>query len=155
MFVNYRNLKFEDPTRKNEPSLNSRLLYNDRYFDQLIQVTTTYETTSGTIPQQEFTYLKVEPGRGVYTWIDYNNNGIQELEEFEIAKFADQAEYVRIFLPNQIFIKTHQNKFSQSVILNANQWQNEKDSENFYPISITRLLFLWTERLSAIAIILT
>ena len=41
LFVNYRNLKFEDPTRKNEPSLNSRLLYNDRYFDQLIQVTTT------------------------------------------------------------------------------------------------------------------
>jgi len=126
LFVNYRNLKFEDPSRKNEPSLNSRLLYNDRYFGQLVQVTTSYETTSGTIPQQEFTYLKVEPGQGVYTWIDYNGNGIQELEEFEVAQFSDQAMYVRIFLPNQIFIKTHQNKFSQAVILNANQWQNEK-----------------------------
>lgn len=126
LFVNYRNLKFEDETRKNEPSLNSRLLYNDRFFDQLIQLTTAYETTSGTIPQQEFTYLKVEPGQGIYTWIDYNANEIQELEEFEIAQFSDQAEYVRIFLPNQIFIKTHQNKFSTSVILNGNQWQNEK-----------------------------
>ncbi|OJX49204.1 MAG: hypothetical protein BGO88_01405 [Flavobacterium sp. 38-13] len=142
LFVNYRNLKFEDPTRKNEPSLNSRLLYNDRYFDQLIQVTTTYETTSGTIPQQEFTYLKVEPGRGVYTWIDYNNNGIQELEEFEIAKFADQAEYVRIFLPNQIFIKTHQNKFSQSVILNAHQWQNEKGFRKFLSYFYNQTSFL-------------
>lgn len=142
LFVNYRNLKFEDPTRKHEPSLNSRLLYNDRYFDQLIQVTTTYETTSGTIPQQEFTYLKVEPGRGVYTWIDYNNNGIQELEEFEIAKFADQAEYVRIFLPNQIFIKTHQNKFSQSVILNANQWQNEKGFRKFLSYFYNQTSFL-------------
>ncbi|WP_308132060.1 hypothetical protein [uncultured Flavobacterium sp.] len=142
LFVNYRNLKFEDPTRKNETSLNSRLLYNDRYFDQLIQVTTTYETTSGTIPQQEFTYLKVEPGRGVYTWIDYNNNGIQELEEFEIAKFADQAEYVRIFLPNQIFIKTHQNKFSQSVILNANQWQNEKGFRKFLSYFYNQTSFL-------------
>jgi hypothetical protein len=142
LFVNYRNLKFEDPTRKKEPSLNSRLLYNDRYFDQLIQVTTTYETTSGTIPQQEFTYLKVEPGRGVYTWIDYNNNGIQELEEFEIAKFADQAEYVRIFLPNQIFIKTHQNKFSQSVILNANQWQNEKGFRKFLSYFYNQTSFL-------------
>lgn len=142
LFVNYRNLKFEDPTRKKEPSLNSRLLYNDRYFDQLIQVTTTYETTSGTIPQQEFTYLKVEPGRGVYTWIDYNNNGIQELEEFEIAKFADQAEYVRIFLPNQIFVKTHQNKFSQSVILNANQWQNEKGFRKFLSYFYNQTSFL-------------
>lgn len=142
LFVNYRNLKFEDSERKNEPSLNSRLLYNDRYFNQLIQVTTTYETTSGTIPQQEFTYLKVEPGQGIYTWIDYNGNGIQELEEFEIAQFSDQAEYVRIFLPNQIFIKTHQNKFSQSVILNANQWQNEKGIKKFLSYFYNQTSFL-------------
>jgi hypothetical protein len=29
-----------------------------------------------------------------------------------------------VFLPNQIFIKTHQNKFSQSLTLNLIQWQN-------------------------------
>ncbi|MEE1897946.1 hypothetical protein V1389_06350 [Flavobacterium rakeshii] len=126
LFVNYRNLKFTGPAIKNEQSLNSRLLYNDRYFDQLIQVTTAYETTSGTIPQQEFTYLEVEPGQGTYTWNDYNNDGIQQLEEFEVAPFPDQAKYVRVYLPNQVYIRTHQNKFSQSVTLNANQWQNEK-----------------------------
>lgn len=125
LFVNYRRLKFTDPNIKTEPSLNSRLLYNDRYFDQLMQVTTAYETQSGTIPQQEFTYLEVEAGQGVYTWNDYNGNGTQELEEFEIAPFPDQAKYVRVFLPNQVFIRTHQNKFSQSLTLNPNQWQNE------------------------------
>lgn len=124
LFINYRNLKFIDSNRKNEPSLNSRLMYNDKYFNQLMLVTTAYETTSGTIAQQEFTYLEVEAGQGVYTWIDYNGNGIQELEEFEIAAFSDQAKYVRVFLPNQIFVKTHQNKFSQAVTLNMNQWQN-------------------------------
>jgi len=125
LFVNYRNLKFEDATRPNEPSLNSRLLYNDRFFNQLVQLTTAYETSSGKIARQEFTYLEVEPGRGIYMWNDYNNNGIQELQEFEVAPFPDQAKYVRVFLPNQIFIKTHQNKFSQSVTLNPLQWQNE------------------------------
>ena len=124
LFVNYRNLKYVDPTRKNEPSLNSRLLYNDKYFNQLMLVTSAYETTSGTIAQQEFTYLEVEPGQGVYTWIDYNGNGIQELEEFEVAAFSDQAKYVRVFLPNQIFVKTHQNKFSQALTLNPSVWQN-------------------------------
>ena len=126
LFLNYRNLKFEDNIRGNEPSLNSRLLYNDQYFNQLIQVTTAYETTSGTIAQQEFTYLEVEPSQGVYMWNDYNNNGIQELEEFEIAPFPDQAKYVRVFLPNQVFVKTHQNRFSQSLTLNPSRWQNEK-----------------------------
>lgn len=142
LFVNYRNLKFKDGIRGNEPSLNSRLLYNDRFFNQLIQITTAYETTSGTIPQQEFTYLEVEPGRGVYTWNDYNGNGIQELEEFEVALFPDQAIYVRIFLPNQIFIKTHQNKFSQSVTLNPNQWQNEKGIKKLLSLFYNQTSFL-------------
>lgn len=126
LFVNYRNLKYVDKLRPNEPSLNSRLLYNDQYFSQLMQVTTAYETTSGTIAQQEFTYLEVQPGQGIYTWIDYNGNGIQELQEFEVSPFLDQAKYVRVFLPNQLFVKTHQNKFSQSLTLNLAKWQNER-----------------------------
>jgi len=125
LFVNYRTLNYVDRTRSDEPSLNSRLLYNDQYFNQLMQVTTAYETTSGTIAQQEFTYIEVQPGQGIYTWIDYNGNGVQELQEFEVAPFPDQAKYVRVFLPNQLFVKTHQNKFSQSLTLNLAQWQNE------------------------------
>jgi hypothetical protein len=124
VFVNYRNLKFKD-ARGDEPSLNSRILYNDRFFNQLVQTTTTYETTSGTLPQQEFTFLEVEPGRGIYAWNDYNNNGIQEIQEFEVALFPDQAKYVKVFLPNQIFIKTHQNKFSQALTLSPLLWQNQ------------------------------
>ena len=126
VYTNYRILDFVDATRKKEPTLNSRIVYMDRFFNQLIQSTTVYETNSGTIPQQEFTYLEVSAGQGVYTWNDYNNNGIQELQEFEVAPFIDQAKFIRIFLPNRMYIKTHQNKFSQSVTLNPNQWQNEK-----------------------------
>ncbi len=131
VFLNYRTLKYEAANLKDEPSLNSRILYSDRYFGQLIQITTAYETSSGTIAQQEFTYLQVAPGQGVYMWNDYNSNGIQELQEFEIAPYPDLAIYVRVFLPNQVFVRTHQNKFSQSVNLNFNQWQNEKGFKKF------------------------
>lgn len=124
IFANYRNLAYEDKSIENERSLNSRVLYNDRYFGQLIQVSTAYETTSGNIARQEFSYLEVEPGQGVYTWNDYNGDGIQDLEEFEVAAFIDQAKYVKVFLPNQTFLKTHQNKFSQSLTLNPGRWQN-------------------------------
>ena len=130
VFVNYRNLKFTD-IRGNEPSLNSRLLYNDNFFSQKIQITSLYENNSGTIAQQEFSFLEVEPGKGVFAWNDYNNNGIQELQEFEIAPFSDQAKYVKIFLPNQIFVKTHQNKFSQSLTLNPSSWLNQNGFKKF------------------------
>lgn len=124
LFANYRVLDFVDEAKRNESALNSRLVYNDRFLKQFIQSTTVFETNSGSIPQQEFTYLEVPAGQGVYTWNDYNSNGIQELEEFEVAPFPDQAKYIRIYLPNRIYIKTHQNKFSQSIVLNPNQWQN-------------------------------
>ena len=125
-FINYRTLKYNNPLLKNEDALNSRIIYNDRFFDQFIQIATTYETSSGSIPQQEFTYLEVEAGQGIYVWNDYNGNGIQELEEFEVAPFQDLAKFIRIFLPNQIYLKTHQNKFSQSLTLNPAQWQNKE-----------------------------
>jgi hypothetical protein len=125
LFINYRILDFTEKANKKESSLNSRILYNDRFFNQLIQSSTVFETSSGSIPQQEFTFLEVPAGQGVYTWNDYDNNGIQELQEFEIAPFIDKAKYIRVFLPNRLYIKTRQNKFSQSLILNPNQWQNE------------------------------
>lgn len=131
VYLNYRTLKYEDTAKQDEPSLNSRILYSDRFFGQILQTTTAYETSSGTIAQQEFTYLQVEPGQGVYMWNDYNANGIQELQEFEVAPYSDLAIYVRVFLPNQVFIRTHQNKFSQSLNLNFNQWQNENGFKKF------------------------
>lgn len=125
-FINFRKLNYTDPTRPAESSLNSRVLYSDNFYNQMIQLTAAYETVSGTIAQQEFTYLLVNPGQGVYMWTDYNGDGIQQLQEFEVAPFPDLAKYIRVFLPNQIFLKTHQNKFSQSVTLSPSQWMNSK-----------------------------
>ncbi|UOK42930.1 MULTISPECIES: hypothetical protein [Flavobacterium] len=147
VFVNYRNLKFEDPARADEPSLNSRILYTDRFFNQLIQTATTYETGSGTLAQQEYTYLEVEPGQGVYTWNDYNGNGVQELQEFEVAPYPDLAIYVRVFLPNQIYVKTHQNKFSQSLTLNPIQWQNATDYKKILSYFYNQTSFLMDRKI--------
>jgi hypothetical protein len=85
-----------------------------------------YETNSGNLPQQEFTYIQVEPGLGHYKWIDINDNGIQELEEFELAQFQDEGLYIRVFLPNQIYLKTYQNRFSQSLAINFHKWKNSQ-----------------------------
>ncbi|MDU8884900.1 hypothetical protein RXV94_01925 [Yeosuana sp. MJ-SS3] len=127
IYVNYRTLKYEDETIENENSLNSRLIYSQNFFNQILQWNTVFETSSGTLPQQDFTYVEVEPGQGAYTWIDYNNNNIQELEEFEIAQFQDQGKYIRVLLPNRVFIKTHQNKLSQIITINPSQWSVEEN----------------------------
>ncbi len=142
VFANYRNLKYSDRSRRDENTINSRLLFNHRFFNQLLQSTTTYETSSGTIAQQEYTYVEVEPGLGVYTWNDYNGNGIQELEEFETAPFPDQARYIRVFLPNQVFVPTFQNKFSQALIFNPVAWQQETGLKKWLSLFYNQTSFL-------------
>lgn len=137
VFVNYRKLKNSTMEQDDENSLNSRILYNQSFFSKKINWNTVYETNSGSLAQQEFTYVQVDPGDGTYTWNDYNANGIQELEEFELAQFQDLATYLRLLLPNQVFIKTHQNKFSQLITLNPLSWavspqKNQRWLSHFY-----------------------
>ncbi len=129
IYANYRTIN--NRFKEKEEAFNSRVIYRQQLFNNSISSTTVYETNSGTLPQQEFSYLEVEPGQGFYTWIDYNNNGIQELDEFEIAQFPDQAIYVRVLLPTINFIKTHQNKFSQSLTLNGSRWKSKKGFRKF------------------------
>ncbi|MDN3491861.1 hypothetical protein [Winogradskyella bathintestinalis] len=137
VYANYRDLKSEDnnpeASREDEQSLNGRLNFNQKLFNNLIVLNTNFETNSGTLAQQDFTYVEVEAGQGAYTWIDYNENGIQELDEFEIAQFADQGSYIRILLPNQVFVQTHQNRFGQTVTINPQPWNvSENKSKQFW-----------------------
>ncbi len=133
LYANYRTLKNTDKSIDDENSINSRLQFNQKLFKQIIQWNTIFETNSGQLAQQDFTYVEVEAGQGTYTWNDYNENGIQELEEFEIAQFQDQGIYIRVLLPNQVFIKTHQNRLSQTLTLNPAQWSvSENKSQKFW-----------------------
>ncbi|GFZ82489.1 hypothetical protein GCM10011531_11280 [Aquaticitalea lipolytica] len=133
VYINYRNLKSVEANIEDEQSLNSRLNYNQQLFKQIVQWNTIFETNAGSLPQQDFTYVRVEPGQGAYTWIDYNSNGIQELNEFEVAQFQDQGEYIRVLLPNQVFVKTHQNRLSQTLTFNPQQWSaSDSKSKQFW-----------------------
>jgi hypothetical protein len=120
LFANYR--ETENTFLENQKTLNSRIIYNQRFFKNFITLGTRYETSSGNVAQQDFVYLEVEAGQGFYTWIDYNDNGIQEFDEFEIAEFQDQANFLRVPLPNLQFIATQSAKINQSITLNASQW---------------------------------
>ena len=125
IFTNYRRINFTDESQRDQNVVNARILYNQFFFKQKLNLRTTYETNSGTVARQDFTFVQVEPGQGQFTWIDYNNDGVQDLNEFELAQFQDQAEYVRILLPNQVFVGVNQNRFSEQLILNLSSWQNE------------------------------
>ena len=133
LYANYREFKTNTTSKSSQKSINSRLQFSQKFANNLIHWNTLYETNAGRLPQQDFTYIEVESGQGSFVWFDYNENGIQELEEFEVAQFQDQATYIRVLLPNQVYIRTHQNKLSQSLTFNPIQWVNStQTSKNFW-----------------------
>lgn len=128
--VTYRNIQIKNDEGKfnAENCFLGRLEYTGRFFKNAIMLNTYYEAGSGMEQKMVYTYLKVADGKGVYTWVDYNGNGIEELDEFEVAAFQDQANYVKVWQNSNDYVNTFNNQFLQTVQLRpGNVWSNRKD----------------------------
>ena len=125
----YRRLTINDTSTisiKPENSLLGRIEYYAKWFKGIIHANTFYEIGSGMELKTEYSYIETTPGQGVYTWIDYNHNGIKELNEFEVAAFKDQANYIRVFTPTNQYVKTYMNQFNQLLDINPGvAWKNK------------------------------
>lgn len=131
----YHNLKVKDTLlSSNKPDHNvvGRIEHFLSIKKGLITANTFYEIGSGLEEKKEFSYLKVPAGEGVYVWNDYNEDGIQQLNEFEVSPFKDEADYIRIFSPSNEYIRSYFNQFSESLLFNpAILWINETGFKKF------------------------
>jgi len=127
--VTYRNLEIRDTTLSEaepEQVIVGRLEYFLKLFKGAITFNTFYEVGSGLEQKQSFSYLKVLSGEGVYMWIDYNGDGVEQLNEFEVAPFKDQADYIRVFTPSNEYTKTYTNQFREALnLMPAAVWMNK------------------------------
>ena len=120
VLINYRELKISDSVLINqapENTLLGRVDYELKLFKNTITWNTFYEIGSGLEQRREFQYIKVPDGQGIYTWIDYNGDQVKDLNEFEIAQYADQAGYIRVFTPSNEYVKTYSNEFNQGLFI--------------------------------------
>jgi len=131
----YRILKIKDSllsTLRPDNLLIGRIEYYTRLLKNVIQSTTYYEVGSGMEEKKEYSYLEITPGQGVYTWSDYNGDGVKQLNEFDVAVFKDQANYIRIFTPTYDYIKTYSNQFSEAITVDPGiVWKNKKGFRKF------------------------
>ncbi|MCQ2285518.1 MAG: hypothetical protein MJZ76_01420 [Bacteroidales bacterium] len=117
----YRNLSLRDSvagtTFSSENNFLGALQYTGKFFKNAIVFTCFYEVGSGQEPKRTFSFLRVADGQGTHVWKDYNGNGIEELDEFEVAVFKDEANYVKIWLQGTEYISTYNNQFTTTLQL--------------------------------------
>jgi len=99
----------------NEAFLIGNLKWSKGFWQNGLALNLQYMLESGREAEREFQYVKVTEGLGIYKWTDYNNNGVQELDEFEVSEFQDNAKYIRVFLNNISYIKANKNGLNASV----------------------------------------
>ncbi|MFZ4784093.1 MAG: hypothetical protein ACOYLH_01370 [Flavobacteriales bacterium] len=115
--VSNRRLRVVDPelfTSQPENTLVGRIEYYRRAKNGWITSSTFYEIGSGLEQKKEFIFFEVPAGQGSYVWIDYNSDGVKDLNEFEIAQFAYEANYIRTYIQSTDYIRTYTNQFTQS-----------------------------------------
>lgn len=114
-------------SNQDENTMSGRLDYFSRWADGAVVSALFYETGSGMERAREYIYLEVPAGQGVYTWIDYNGNGIMELDEFELALYPDQANFIRVFVPTDEFSRVFSTSYSHSLTVDPRvAWRGEE-----------------------------
>ncbi len=136
LYINttFRKLKVYNATvskQKEDETILGRAEYVMNEWKGLLSGNVLYEVGAGQEQRRDFAYLEVPAGTGQYAWIDYNSDGVQQLNEFEIAAFPDQAKFIRIFTPTNEFIKANYITFNYSLNINPRSVLTASDLKGF------------------------
>jgi len=107
----------------------SRLAYNLSGWKGLAKSTMNYDISSGQEPIQEFEYREVEPGQGDYIYIGNSETPAEEeIFNYELRPDIDTANFVKIFLFNNEFIRTNNQSLNLSLRLSPSKVIKNKKS---------------------------
>jgi len=130
----FRDLIVKDTSVQAEPEKTflGRTEYGARIRKGVVRLNFIYELGGGREKVRQFTYVQVPSGQGYYKWIDQNQNGIPEVNEFVPSQFNDSAQYVRILTDLNEYVRSNSTAYTQNITIQPKAvWFNQKGFKNF------------------------
>lgn len=120
----YRVLNFRGNKMQEETYL-GQLEYSGKYFKNFISTNVFFNFGSGQELLRDFNFVPVPVGQGNFQWLDSNKDSIQQINEFVPAFFADSANYIKVFIPGNEFVKTFTNQYNQTLNIKPSRILNK------------------------------
>lgn len=114
---------------KNKQTLLAQLSYEGESKKGLWHWQTAYE--SGTIqePKRQYAFLKVPDGQGHFSWVDLNNDGIQQLNEFTENDYTNNLRYDKVFIPTNEYVAANQILWNGMLNLDFSNTSGDEEEE--------------------------
>ena len=130
----FRDLLVKDTTvqAQQEKTFLGRTEYGARIKRGVLRLNFIYELGGGREKVRQYTYAQVPSGQGYYKWIDENQNGIRETNEFVPSQFNDSAQFVRILTDINEYVRSNSTSYTQNITIQPKAvWFNQKGFKNF------------------------
>lgn len=103
----YRKVQHHLPAALQEEHLQGQADWQVYAWQRRLRSELTYATGTGRELKREFSFVRVETGRGTHTWRDHNGDGVQDLDEFFLAQFPDEMQYIKVFMPTTDYVPAY------------------------------------------------
>jgi len=117
--INYRNLFRIDTITNNlgnKQTVNASINLASSIWKKSMNITFTGQISSGYEPKMQFVYIEVEPSTGNFAWQDFNKDGIKQIDEFMPAYYTDQANYRKIAIQTNSYIRVIEKKITTGFV---------------------------------------
>ena len=86
--------------------LNTNWQTNFIHPNRIIASNWVYDVSAEQVARRELRFIEVNPGQGQYEWIDFNENGLEEIDEFQLSTNPLLANYIRVNIPTRELFPT-------------------------------------------------
>ncbi|ABG59459.1 hypothetical protein [Cytophaga hutchinsonii] len=134
----YRYLNYVGPVATpGDETIMSRVDWSISALKRHIRSELTVTTGVGRQARQQFVFQPVATGLGTYVWRDYNNDRIQQINEFVTKIYNDTAEFIKIYLPSNDYYKAYTNLINYRLDMSMpRKW---KSSNSFMLKTLSKL----------------